>query len=980
MIDHSKKSTNTIDNEQESEDSKVYTIALERLNSLFENCTFLDKTPEIQKKYVVDKIYDLTQDANLSFAGLLYLLLSNHDIKDNQNIYNLDSGITELDSDTKNLIKILKNLSNILSLFSLKKKNINKIDDCLSKSHKNSLDDSDLNRVINLDDTTDVEKIIMMIFVTMSEEKDIRALVIELVCRLSFLKNIKPCKYWHNQSTDVPLKTNEKLTFKIYVAFETFKIFVPIANRLGIWSIKWELEDLSFKQLQRDIYSQIATLLNQEHKEREDDMKYYVSKLEKMIIEDGSITNEQFSVSGRTKNIYSIYAKMKQLYSYENNIENSKISFQELEKILKQDSDTFKRLFEGVHDLFGVRVICDSQETCYQILSIIRDKLKRKSTLLRKYGEVADYIERPKSNGYQSIHLVVHAPEPEDESAEGNRKLEVQIRTDKMHKEAEYGVAAHWKYKELGYSNSTVQEDYVFNVLKEFIDKNGVHAAQDLLRNKIDTAPLIFLYNWYRHKIYKVVDNNYLDSFSNWLQDWLQKKVRKYPQTKNDIDKHQGIKHLLYWLTSLINYFNNKRVDFGSKIYVFTPNKNIISLKKDSTPVDFAYRIHTDIGNQCGGARVNGRIVPLSTPLQNGDIVEIITQKNSHPNLDWLNFVRTSLAKNRIKHWYKRSHKEENIARGRELLEKEFGKTGLDNLLKSDAMQTVAEKCNYQSVEDLLAALGHGEKTTNQVVNLMQEQLKKEAKEHGWNILERVLVSNKIKLRRQSDYLLELAQRLNFQTTDDFLAALGDSDRGIAEQKIILNEVPIILQEILTNKVFIEEFITKDKTRNQIKTVDKQNHIKGIEGIKHHIAGCCQPIPGEKIVGITTQGHRKGHRISIHHEKCKNVQNLLSSNRCLKNLDWNVEVTHNKTYPVSLKIIAINRIGMMRDITSYLAEQRINISELQVKTYKANNIAVINLSIDVTDIQQFEKCKESIKKIKDLKEVRRISEIKEDGE
>ncbi|MDJ0796271.1 MAG: TGS domain-containing protein [Calothrix sp. MO_167.B12] len=944
MIDHSIKSTNTIDNEQESEGSEVYTKALEGLNTLFENCTFLNKTPEIQKKYVVNKIYDLTKDENLSFAGLLYLLLSNHDIKDNQKAYNIDEinnienlnkidNIEKFDSnETKKMINILKGLSNKLSDFYLinKKSKKNKNTDVsFSKIDKNYVDYSDLNRVINLDDTTDVEEIIMMIFVTMSEEQDIRALVIELVCRLSFLKNIKQCKYWHNKLTDKPLKTNgknvnKKLTLKMYVAFETFKIFVPIANRLGIWSIKWELEDLAFKQLQRDIYSQIATLLNQKREEREDDMKYYVSKLEKIIQNDENIKNEKLSVSGRPKNIYSTYAKMKQLYSYENNVSNWKISFQDFniflnQELLKQENNNFQRLFEGVHDLFGIRIICDSEETCYQILSIIRRNFKKESTLLRKYGELADYIVAPKSNGYQSIHLVVHAPKQEDEPAEVNKKIEIQIRTDKMHKEAEYGIAAHWKYKELGYSHSTDKEDYVFNILKEFIDNNGIHAAKEL-----------------------------------------------------------------------IDYLEKEQVEFGSKIYIFTPEKNIISLKKDSTPVDFAYRVHTDIGNQCVGARVNERIVPLSTPLQNGDIVEIITQKNSHPSLDWLNFVRTSLAKNRIKHWYKRSHKEDNISSGRELFVKELDKTKgidkkyIDYLMNSKLLQDVANDFNPNksnsnksnsnnewSADDLFAGIGFGNISVSQAVNSLKDRLK----EKGEEFITKTLANEKQDFDLNLEVTLgKVVKKLNYRTADDLLIALGS--RGIVDlgNRIDLNKILKIWREVQQDKTSKEDVPT-DKSKSSA----PENAIKGIEGIKYDIAGCCQPIPGEKIVGIIK---KQGQGISIHHEKCKNVQNLLSSNRCLKNLDWNVvtDEEKKKTYPVSLQIITINRIGMMRDITSDLAEQSINISELEVKTYKADNIAVINLSIDVTDIQQFENCKESMKKIKDLKQVRRISEIKEDGE
>ncbi|MCL2931748.1 MAG: TGS domain-containing protein [Trichodesmium sp. MAG_R03] len=829
------------DYEGELEDVEVYTKVLERLNSVFGECTFLEKTPEIQKRYVVKKIHTLTNDTNLSFTGLLCLLLSNYEIENKdskkQEYYSLDLGIMSLDYETKKRLRLLKKISNILSLFSLKNKLIKKIDEILIQSNQDFLNDDDLDQVINWDELTDVENIIMMIFVTMSEEQDILVLIIELVCRLSFLKYIKLCKYWQNQHIENDLKIlhdktiSKKSTLKIYVALETFSIFVPIANRLGIWSIKWELEDFSFRELQPDIYSKIATLLNQKRQEREDYLEYYLNKLKAVIIEDRNIKDDQFLVSGRPKNIYSTYAKMKQLYSYENNVSNSRTSFNKLKSILKQDSNSFQKIFEGVYDLFGVRVICDSKETCYQILGIIRGNFKKKSTLLRKYGELADYIERPKSNGYQSIHLVIHAPKRNP--AEDDRKLEVQIRTKDMHKEAEDGVAAHWKYKEKSNLNTTDQ--YVFNILKRYIHKKGVYN---------DTMFLIFVWNWYKYQIKDLVDKKYLDSLSNWVQG----NKEEYPQNENDNDNDKGIKYLFYWLTSLVNCIHSKQIELSSKIYVFTPEKKIIPLKKDSTPIDFAYRIHTKIGDHCAGALVNGKIVPLSTPLQNGDIVDIITQKSSHPSWDWLTFVKTNLTKNRIKGWHRQSDKKEYIARGRELLEKELGLTLWKNL-KLDAMQIVAQKCNYQNEEDLYAALGYGGKMTsfNQVVNLIKEQLKEKIKENGRNILEGILVSNNIKLQQQSDDLLELAQQFNFYTTDDFLASLGGyNNKELTEPQIDRNQVIVKLQEISKSKVYSTEIITRQQEKHQKTTVENNNYIRGIEGIKYHVAGCCSPIPGEK--------------------------------------------------------------------------------------------------------------------------------------
>ena len=303
------------------------------------------------------------------------------------------------------------------------------------------------------------------------------------------------------------------------------------------------------------------------------------------------------------------------------------------------------------------------------------------------------------------------------------KPIEVQIRTLEMHHIAEYGIAAHWKYKEAGTSSNVrmTADDEKFTWLRQLLEwQNDLKDAQEFLEN-----------------------------------------------VKGNL--------------------------FDEDVYVFTPNGDVISLSRGATSVDFAYRIHTEVGNHCSGARVNGRIVTLDTPLENGDIVEILTQKNSHPSLDWLNFVVTPSARNRIRQWYKRSHRDENITRGRDMLEKELGRNGFEALLKSNPAQVAAERCNYQTVDDLLAGLGYGEVTLNLFVNRLREAVK--------------------------------AQQPIEQTTSE--SSLEDSDQ------------------------FLADAVTSHPRPRQVNSKDP---ILGIEGLMYHIAGCCNPLPGEPIIGSVSPG------------------------------------------------------------------------------------------------------------------------------
>ena len=431
-------------------------------------------------------------------------------------------------------------------------------------------------------------------FIAMSQ--DIRVIVVKLADRL------------HNMRTLEHLPDEKRRK----IAQETREIFAPLANRLGIGAFKWELEDLCFKYLEPDSYRQVKALVAEKRDNREERLNQVAAMLKEGLEQIGI---KYIDVSGRPKHLWSIYQKMQ-----------------------KQGKE-----FGQIYDLSAVRIIVENNHECYSSLGVVHDLFKPFPNRFK------DYISSPKPNGYKSLHTVVFGTT--------GAPLEVQIRTEQMHKIAEYGIAAHWKYKESGNSQLNVNnEDEKFILIRE------------LLRQVLE---------W---------QNEVTDA-----KEYL-----------------HGIKD---------NFFEEE-------IYVFTPKGDVIPLARGSTSVDFAYRVHTEVGNHCAGAKVNGRIVTLDTLLKNGDIVEIITLKNSHPSLDWLNFVVTNAAKSRIRQWFKKSHRKENITRGKELLERELGKNGFDAILKSDKMQILAEKFNYHSVDDLLAGLGHGEITLISVVNRWRELTK----------------------------------------------------------------------------------------------------------------------------------------------------------------------------------------------------------------------------------------------------------------
>ncbi|MFM9110048.1 MAG: RelA/SpoT family protein, partial [Prochlorococcaceae cyanobacterium] len=419
---------------------------------------------------------------------------------------------------------------------------------------------------------------------------DIRVVLVKLADRL------------HNMRTLAALKPEKQQR----IARETREIYAPLANRLGIGRFKWELEDLAFKVLEPEAFREVQQQVATKRSEREQRLGTTVALLHERLCQEGLGDCE---VSGRPKHLYGIWSKMQRQ----------------------------QKAFHEIYDVAAVRILCPSLQGCYRALAVVHD------TFRPIPGRFKDYIGLPKPNGYQSLHTAVLGR---------HRPIEVQIRTADMHQVAEYGIAAHWKYKE-----------------------GGSPASGDTER-----------FNWLRQLV-------------DWQQDG--------------------------GATDSSDYLRSIKEDlFDEEVFVFTPNGDVVGLRKGSTAVDFAYRIHSEVGNHCQGVRINDRLSPLATPLQNGDFVQVLTSKAAHPSLDWLNFVATPTARNRIRQWYKKSHREENIRRGSDLLERELGRDGFDTLLNGEAIAKVARRCNLVSTDDLLAALGFGGVTVQQVVNRLREEVR----------------------------------------------------------------------------------------------------------------------------------------------------------------------------------------------------------------------------------------------------------------
>ena len=507
---------------------------------------------------------------------------------------------------------------------------------------------------------------------------DIRVVLVKLADRL------------HNMRTLGALKPDKQQR----IARETREIYAPLANRLGIGRFKWELEDLAFKILEPEAYRDVQQQVATKRSEREERLGVTVQLLRDRL---AAVGLGECEVSGRPKHLYGIWSKMQRQ----------------------------QKAFHEIYDVAALRILCPNLESCYRALAVVHD------TFRPIPGRFKDYIGLPKPNGYQSLHTAVIGR---------HRPIEVQIRTREMHQVAEYGIAAHWKYKE-----------------------GGSPAASEADAER---------FNWLRQ-----------------LVDWQ----------KDDVGEDSG------------DFLRSIKEDlFDEEVFVFTPKGDVVGLRKGSTAVDFAYRIHSEVGNHCQGVRINDRLCPLATPLQNGDFVQVITAKTAHPSLDWLNFVATPTARNRIRQWYKKSHRDENIARGSDMLERELGRDGFDALLNGEAMAQVARRCNLVSTEDLLASLGFGGVTLHQVLNRLREEIR---------------LATAIEAAPQSNE--EVAAGVVAQA--EHAVTLPTHGAGVAS--------PIL----------------------------------GLEGLDYRLGGCCSPLPGESIVGSVSLGN---HGITIHRQDCGNVEQI----------------------------------------------------------------------------------------------------------
>ena len=487
--------------------------------------------------------------------------------------------------------------------------------------------------------------------------KDLRVILIKLADRL------------HNMRTLKFMRDDKRKR----IAKETMELYAPLANRLGISSIKWELEDLCLRYLEPDIYYDLVEHVKQKRRERQ----IYISEAVRLIEEEFDELEIHASISGRAKHFYSIYKKM-----------------------MRDHKDIGE-----IYDLSAVRILVDDVKDCYNVLGVIHAKWRPIP------GRFKDYIAMPKSNGYRSLHTTVMAL---------GYPLEIQIRTFAMHKISEYGVAAHWKYKESGSSKPA---------------------------------------------------NSDKDQKISWLRQMakLQKEIKDPKE-----------------------YLEALKLDFFSdEVFVFTPGKDLIVLPQGSNPIDFAYRIHTEVGHHCVGAKVNGRIVPLEYKLQNGDFVEVVTNKaNNGPSRDWLNIVASSDTRQKIRSWFKRENREENIARGRELIESELKKLGYapKDLLKGNRLETIAKRINMTE-DDLLAGIGYGGASVHSVITKLVEMHKKERADNASPEVSALLAEVKL--------LPERGKR-------------GDSEYGVL--------------------------------------------VEGESGFVVRLAKCCNPIPGDQISGYVTRG------------------------------------------------------------------------------------------------------------------------------
>ncbi len=600
--------------------------------------------------------------------------------------------------------------------------------------------------------------------------KDMRVILIKLADRLHNMRTLK-------------VHTLEK---QKSIAKETMDIYAPLAGRLGINSMKWELEDLAFRYLNPDMYFQISAFVKHKREEREAEVQAAAHTLRTKLAEEGL----KADVYGRAKHFYSIYRKM----------EEKQIGFDE------------------IYDVLAIRVIVSTVRECYDVLGFVHSEWR---PIL---GRFKDYIAVPKSNQYQSLHTTV--------AIDASDPLEIQIRTHEMHEIAEYGVAAHWIYKEKGKPRKN--EDF-----------------QKML--------------------------------------WLRQILELQNQTSGASEYMDQLQ-------------NNILMD---EVFVFTPKGDLIEMPADSTPIDFAYRVHTDVGHRCIGAKINGRIVQLNATLENGDVVEIITSKQANgPSRDWLNIVKTAAARSKIRQWFKRLNRDESILKGSELLERELKKQLIkEEHLTVESMkilpfEVVLKEFNVQNQQDLLAAIGYADLSPQVVIHRLLEELKKKIPE------------------------------------------------TLPDTRELLDQIQLGSKKKESAGIIIDD----------------------IDNIAVKLARCCNPIPGDPIVGYVTRGRG----VSIHHRDCTNIVGVQEQGRLLP-AKWGSKKVG--PFIVALTVTALDYVGLLQQILLSISDSKASIAQIKARTNKSG-LALVDLHIEVKDKEHMDGIVEKLKKIRDVYHVEHMTHRK----
>jgi len=585
--------------------------------------------------------------------------------------------------------------------------------------------------------------------------EDVRVVLIKLADRL------------HNMRTLEHLDQEQQRR----IARETMDIYAPLANRLGIWQMKWELEDLSLRYLEPVAYWELVRLLAEKREDREAYIERVIATLDTELKKAGI----KATVSGRPKHINSIWRKMQR-----------------------------KRLdFDQIFDMRAVRILVEEEKDCYAALGVVHGLWRH---IPREFD---DYIANPKENLYRSLHTAVVGPE--------GRNLEIQIRTEEMHRHAELGVAAHWRYKEGGGGDAGYEEKIA------------------------------------------------------WLRQLLEWKDEE--RSANDF----------------VDRFKSEA--FQERVYVLTPQGRIIDLPQDATPLDFAYAVHSEVGHRCRGAKVNGRIVPLTYTLQNGEQVEILTAREGGPSRDWLNthlgYLKTSRARSRVRSWFRQQDFEHNVSAGRTILDRELNRVAIAKL----PVEKLAARFKYNRVDEFLAAIGHGDVTAGQLAN----------------------AANELVPRRDA----------------------------------------LIAQPRRSPK--------KDRS-----STDGGVKVLGVGNLLTTTAHCCNPVPNDPIVGYITRGRG----VTIHRQDCNNVLQLENEDHDrLIEVEWGTDT--EDTYQVEIAVEAYDRSGLLRDITSVLANDKINLSGVNTLTDKQDGIARMNLTLEITDIGQLSRVLSKIGQLPNVVDARR---------